>query len=59
MGVHIGLDVSLKRTEVCVVDNEGRIFWRGIANTQPEIIAARIERWRERIVRAGLAGGAC
>jgi hypothetical protein len=26
MGVYVGLDVSLKRTEVCVIDGEGRML---------------------------------
>jgi transposase len=57
MGVYVGLDVSLKRTEVCVVDGEGRMLWRGVADTHPEMIAATLGRWRERIVRVGLETG--
>ena len=57
MEVHVGLDVSLKRTEVCVVDGDGRMLWRGVADTHPEMIAAALERWRERIVRVGLETG--
>ena len=57
MEVYVGLDVSLKRTEVCVVDGDGRMLWRGVADTHPEMIAAALERWRERIVRVGLETG--
>jgi transposase len=57
MGVYVGLDVSLKRTEVCVIDGEGRMLWRGVAETHPEMIASALGRWRGRIVRVGLETG--
>lgn len=57
MGVYVGLDVSLKRTEVCVVDDEGKMLWRGVADTHPEMIAVKLDRWREEIVRVGLETG--
>jgi transposase len=57
MGVYIGLDVSLKRTEVCVVDDRGKMLWRGVADTHPEMIAVKLDRWREQVVRVGLETG--
>lgn len=29
MGFYVGLDVSLKRTHICVVDESGGVIWRG------------------------------
>jgi hypothetical protein len=30
MGVFIGLDVSLSKTAVCVVDRQGAVLWQGL-----------------------------
>jgi transposase len=29
MSLYVGLDVSQKETEICIVDEEGRRIWRG------------------------------
>jgi hypothetical protein len=39
MELYAGLEVSLKRTEICVVDGAGGIVWRGCTDTHPERIA--------------------
>lgn len=57
MGVYAGLDVSLKRTEICVVDGDGKTLWRGVADTHPELIAVALARWGERIELVGLETG--
>jgi transposase len=44
MGYYVGLDVSLKTTQICVVDDERQIVWRGAIDTKPEMIAERLER---------------
>jgi transposase len=36
MSLYVGLDVSHKETEICVVDEEGRRIWRGRCPTPPE-----------------------
>jgi hypothetical protein len=36
MRMFAGLDVGFKRTPVCVVDEAGRIVWRGVVDTHPE-----------------------
>jgi hypothetical protein len=59
MPLYVGLDVSQKETEICVVDEEGRHIWRGRCATRPESIrpgkgmrpsrlgsAWRRDRWR-------------
>lgn len=57
MEVYAGLDVSLKRTEVCVLDGAGAVLWRGVADTHPEMIAETLSRWREGLAKVGLETG--
>lgn len=57
MGYYVGLDVSLKRTAICVLDGEGGLAWRGWADTHPEMIAAALDRWRPDIEKVGLETG--
>ena len=42
MGVYAGLDVSLKGTEICVVDDSGGMLWRGVADTHPGMSTAAL-----------------
>jgi hypothetical protein len=50
MAMFAGLDVGFKRTAVCVIDEHGAIVWRGVVDTDPEMIEAssrdRETRWR-------------
>jgi hypothetical protein len=39
------LDVGFKRTAVCVVDEAGRIVWRGVVDTHPEALSRALQRW--------------
>ena len=39
MRMFAGLDVGFKRTAVCVVDEAGRIVWRGVVDTHPEALS--------------------
>jgi transposase len=39
---YIGLDVSVKETHICVVDENGEVVARGREVTQPELLAAAI-----------------
>jgi hypothetical protein len=57
MELYAGLDVSLKRTEICVVDGAGGIVWRGRTDTHPEMIADALCRWRVALVKVGLETG--
>ena len=41
MGVYVGLDVSLKQTSVCVIDEEGKVVWRGSCGTSVVALAAQ------------------
>jgi transposase len=42
MDHHVGLDVSLGRTSVCVVGGDGRTLRRGKCASDPEALAATI-----------------
>jgi hypothetical protein len=44
MTIFAALDVGDKVTNVCVVDGEGAIVWRGACATDPEVVAATLER---------------
>jgi len=57
MGYYVGLDVSLKATRICVVDEGGRPVWEGIADTQPEMIADRLTRFSGELILVGLETG--
>lgn len=57
MDYYIGLDVSLKKTAVCVVDEAGAVAWEGTADTHPEMIAEAVHRWSGSVKRLGLETG--
>jgi transposase len=57
MGYYVGLDVSLKATRICVVDETGRAVWEGVADTHPEMIADRLARFSDELVLVGLETG--
>jgi len=44
MTLYAGLDISDKSTHVCVVDDAGKIAWRGVCATDPDVIAKTLER---------------
>src|SRR5262245_33663940 len=46
MRMFAGLDVGFTRTAVCVLDEAGRIVWRGVVDTHPEALARRRRRSR-------------
>jgi transposase len=57
MAMFAGLDVSLKRTAVCVIDEAGGLAWRGVVDTHPEMISAALRRWRKELSKVGLESG--
>ena len=57
MGMFAGLDVGGKRTAVCVVDRSGKIIWQGMADTHPELIAAALKHWQDKLDKVGLESG--
>src|SRR6516162_8508443 len=52
-----GLDVGFKRTAVCVVDEAGRIVWRGVVDTHPEALCGALQRWGGKLAKIGLESG--
>lgn len=54
---YVGLDVSLKTTAICVVDEQGRRLWRGVCATDPEAISARVLRHAGTDAKAGVETG--
>jgi transposase len=42
MSIYVGLDVSQRATEICVIDREGRRIWRGQWESDAEVIAATL-----------------
>jgi transposase len=57
MGYYVGLDVSLKSTHICVLDEERRVVWRGVSDTQIAMVAEHLARWGKQIVLVGLETG--
>jgi transposase len=54
MGVFIGLDVSLAKTAICVVDRDGRVLWQGKVPSEPEPLVKRLAEWSGVIDLAGI-----
>src|SRR5918997_5621856 len=54
----VGLDVSVKETAVCVVDEQGRAVARATIESEPVAIAARLLGLGLRFGRVGLEAGA-
>ena len=54
MGVFIGLDLSLAKTAVCVVDRDGRVLWQGKVPSEPEPLVKRLAEWSGVIDLAGI-----
>ncbi len=57
MGYYVGLDLSLKATRICVVDETGCAVWEGVADTHPEMIADRLARFSGELALVGLETG--
>src|SRR5215510_12232544 len=55
---YVGLDVSLKLTAICIVDQTGRIEREGVVVSNPEAIAAFIKSHAPHVTRIGLETGA-
>jgi transposase len=57
MEQYVGLDVSLKDTWVCVVDQTGKIIWQGRCASTPEGISRTVQARAPGAVRLGLETG--
>ncbi|WP_443747245.1 IS110 family transposase [Asticcacaulis solisilvae] len=54
---YAGLDVSDKTTHICAVDTDGKVAWRGVCVTDPEIIATQLNARCPDLVRVVLETG--
>ena len=57
MKSYVGLDVSLKQTSICVVDESGSVVREGVVISDPEAIAAFVRLNAPGAVRIGLETG--
>ena len=58
MDHYVGLDVSLRQTAVCVVDQTGKVMREGMVASDPDVIAEFIARHAPHAARIGLETGA-
>jgi transposase len=54
MEQYVGLDVSLKMTAICIVDQAGKIKQEGTVASDPEAIAAFVRQHAPNVARIGL-----
>jgi transposase len=57
MEYYVGLDVSLKQTSICVVNQTGSVVREGVVDSDPEAIAAFLKAKVPGAVRIGLETG--
>lgn len=57
MPLYVGLDVSQKDTEVCVIDGDGRRTWRGKCPSRPEAIAEVLRHHAPDAAKIGMETG--
>jgi len=54
---YVGLDVSLAETSIAVVDESGKLIWRGKVSSTPDAIAEAVRRNAPCAARIGLEAG--
>jgi transposase len=54
MRVFVGLDVSLAKTAICVVDRDGGVVWQGKVTSEPGPLIERLAEWSGTIELAGI-----
>jgi transposase len=54
MRVFVGLDVSLAKTAICVVDREGAVQWQGKVSSEPAPLIKQLVKWLGNIELAGI-----
>jgi len=57
MELYVGMDVSLKKTSICVVDGKGEIVNEGTVTSEPETIAGFVKTKAASAKRIGLEAG--
>lgn len=54
---YIGLDVSMKETSICVVNEEGKVCYEGNAETDPQVIFEHIQKLNLAIEKVAIESG--
>lgn len=57
MQLYVGLDVSQRKTAVCVINGEGQRVWQGVSKSTPQGIAYLIRTKASNAVRIGMETG--
>ena len=57
MTMFVGLDVGGKRTAVSVIDAAGKIVWRGMVDTHPEMIYSDLKQFSGKFSKVRLEAG--
>jgi transposase len=57
MEYYVGLDVSLKQTSICIVDQAGLVVREGVVDSDPEAISVYVKSKAPDAVRIGLETG--
>ena len=50
----VGLDISLQKTAVCVLDHDGQIVWQGKVDSEPGPLIEKLRLWHDEIDVVGL-----
>jgi transposase len=45
----VGLDISLQKTAVCVLDRDGQVVWQGKVDSEPGPLIEKLQLWRDQI----------
>lgn len=45
----VGLDISLQKTAVCVLDRDGKLVWQGKVDSEPGPLIEQLQLWRDQI----------
>ena len=52
--LHVGLDVSLAETHICIVDEKGMTVCETVAVTDPDAVSMALEPFADGITKVGL-----
>ena len=50
----VGLDISLQKTAVCVLDHDGQLVWQGKVDSEPGPLIDKLRLWHDQIDVIGL-----
>jgi transposase len=50
----VGLDISLQKTAVCVLDRDGQLVWQGKLDSEPGPLIEKLRIWQDEIDLVGL-----